>query len=182
MVDLRVRLPQADLGGEDRGLEALGHAVGGHPVGDLRLRDGIGNDPQRITPAMQFPDGRHRVRAGHPPAVVIPPQAGQLRRIGKNHIRIIFRQHILSPQFAFGSVQQGSLGLLAVRLPTLLQLGKQGVVALCGTDQLHEAGFRPVNKFLIRQNNAKGISHIEKNGLDRGSHGRFLLMMMKIAG
>ena len=55
-------------------------------------------------------------------------------------------------------------------------------MAFGGADQLHEAGFRPVNEFLIRQNNAKGISHIEKNGLDRGSHGRFLLMMMKIAG
>ena len=120
---------------------------------------------------MQFLDGGYGVRPGHPAAVMVAPQAGQLGGVGKNHIRIIFRQHVLGPQFSLGSVQQGGLGLLAVCLPALLQLGKQGVVALRGADQFHETGFRPVNKLLVRQDNAQGVSYIEENGLDIGGHG-----------
>ena len=101
---------------------------------------------------------------------MIPPQPGQLRGVGKDHIGVVLRQHILGPQLSLGSVQQGGLGLLAVCLPALLQLGKQGVVALRGADQFHETGFRPVNKLLVRQNDAQGVPHVKENGLDIGGH------------
>ena len=171
VIDVRVRLAQAHLGGKDRGLEALGHAVSGHPIGDLRLRHGVGDDAKGIAPAVQLLDGGYGVRPGHPAAVMVAPQAGQLGGVGKNHIRIIFRQHVLGPQFSLGSIQQGGLGLLAVCLPALLQLGKQGVMALRGADQFHETGFRPVNKLLVRQDNAQSVSYIEENSLDIGGHG-----------
>ena len=101
---------------------------------------------------------------------MVAPQAGQLGRVGEDHVGLIVGQHELGPQLALGDVQQGGLGQLAVDLPPLFQLGKQLIVGLLGLDQLHQTGLSLIDEFLVGYHNAQGVANVEKDCLDIGSH------------
>ena len=163
-------LPEPDLGGKDGGGKALCNAVGRHPVRDFGFGDGIGNDAQFIAPGVKGLDGLHRVGPCDSASVVVTPKPGEFRGVGEDQIRLVIGQHILCPEFALGSVQQGRLGQFAVFGPALLQLGKELVMGLGGLNQLHQPGLRAVDEILFFQDDPEGIANVKEDGINVRIH------------
>ena len=141
----------------------MSHAVRDHPVGDLRLGDGVGDDAQGVPPAVQLDDGGLHIVPGDPAAVMVPPEPGEPPRVGADSLGVVVGQQMLAPQLHLPRVDQGLLDLAAVLFPALLQLLKEYVVGLRGADQLHQLLLRGVGKRLVGDHDAQGVAHIEEN-------------------